>query len=423
MESRFAKLGALAALGATLCCSSALAQQTYNQYQVNEGKTANPQAADIQNVDFYVGGTYNSNVTDSDEAVAEARGLKQADWDTQVGMNATVIQTLGIQRFFVRGDAEYTWYARNHVLDYAFAHFAGGDSIRVGGQCALTGQGDYYRKRSDDVAFVTSAIENVATTGAAEVNFDCGQKKFGIAPSVGVIERWNTNSSDFFRNSDNRIFTVTAGLDYRNPVLGSLGFFGEYDDVKFDHATLDVMGTLFRDSFYDWSAGGRYVKQFDPRFGIMATLTYTSVGSNIPDGPDFHGVTYSFDATYNPAPRLFGHAYFSRQVMPSDEPLATFTVSELYEADWAYAVNQMLRVSLRGWLNDIHYHETTSLMPLIDLNSQRIYFVEGDAAFRINNHLWIDAFVGEQHGDINVPGFDYWSTRVGFKVRVNFGPA
>lgn len=417
---RYVKLGALGILAATLCCGSALAQQTYQLYQVNEGKVASPQMADSQIVDFYVGENYDSNVTHSDQAIAEARGLQQADWYTQVGMNATVIQTLGIQRFFVRGDAEFTWYARNHQLDYAAAHFSGGDSIRVG-QCAVTGEGDYYRKRTDDVVFIAAAIENVATTGSAELNFDCSQKKFGIAPSVGVSERWTTNSADAFRDADNKIFTVTAGLDYRNPVLGSLGFFGEYDDVKFDHALLFVDDTFFKDSFYDWSAGARYVKQFDPRFGIMATVTYTTVGSNIPDGPDFHGVTYSLDATYNPLPRLFGHANFSRQVLPSDQPFATFSVSENYEADFGYAVNQMLRLSLRGWIDDIHYHETTSLLPILNIPDQRIYYAQADAGFRINNHLWIDGFVAEQHGDVNVAAYDYWSTIVGLKVRVNFG--
>jgi hypothetical protein len=61
------------------------------------------------------------------------------------------------------------------------------------------------------------------------------------------------------------------------------------------------------------------------------------------------------------------------------------------------------------------------LVPFLNIPTQNLYYVQADAGFRVNNHLWIDGFVAEQHGDVNVPGFNYWSTIVGLKVRANFG--
>jgi hypothetical protein len=418
---RYAKISALGTFAAAaLCCGSAMAQQTYQLYQTEEARIASPTVADSQIVDLSVNEFYDSNVARSDEALAQARGLQQADWFTQVGVNATIIQTLGLQRFFVSASGEYTWYVHNHELDAAFAHVNGGDSLRLG-QCAVTAQGDYFRKRSDDVPILAQAVENVTSTGSLGLDFSCPNKTFGLAPSVSATERWNTNSSDILRNADNRVFTGTAGLDYRNPILGSLGFFAEYDDVKFDHAILDVNGTLYRDSFYDWSWGGRFVKQFDSRFSVMATLTYTEVGSNIPDGPDFHGVTYSFDATYNPLPRLFAHADVSRQVLPSDEPYASYMVDEQYEADMGFAVGQKIRLGLRGAANHMHFMGTTAFDPQLNLADQTIYRVDASAGFNVNPHLWLELFAGEQHGDVNLPGYNYWSTQVGVRAKASFG--
>jgi hypothetical protein len=416
---RYAKFSALGILAATLCCGSALAQETYQLYQNNEARNASPQTGDQQYIDFYAAETYDSNVTHSDAAIAQAHGLSRADWYTSAGFDATVIQTLGRQRFFVSADADYQWYAHDHPLNDAFAHFAGGDSLRLG-QCAATISGDYYRKRTEDVVFTAQGIENVATTGSVGANFDC-DKKYGIAPSVGVIERWNTNSTPLFQTTDNQVLSVTGGLDYRNGVLGSLGLFGEYDDVKFNNALLNINGMLVRDGFYDWSVGGRFQKQFDPRFQLSAILTYTTVGSNIPFGPSFNGLTYSIVASYNPGPALFAHADVSRQVLPSNQPYATFTVNQQYEADIGYVVNRFLRLSVAGTIQDWDYHETTSLVPLFHLGSQRIYAVGGTAGFNVNDHLWFELYVTEQHGDTDVPDANYWSTQVGLRARVNFG--
>jgi hypothetical protein len=416
---RYAKFSALGILAATLCCGSALAQETYQLYQNNEARNASPQQPDTQTIDFYVAETYDSNITHSDEAIAESRGLKQADFYTNAGFDATVIQTLGRQRFFVAADGDFQWYAHDHPLNDAFAHFSGGDTIRLG-QCGFTVDGDYYRKRTNDVAFISEAVDNVATTGSVGAELGC-QKTFGIAPSVGVVQRWNTNSTELFKEANNEVLTVTGGLDYRNGILGSLGLYAEYDGVRFDNAFLNIDGQLYRDAFHDWSWGGRFYKQFDPRFSLSAIVTYTTVGSNIPSGPHFDGLTYSIIAVYNPGPHLFAHADISRQVLPSNQPFATFEVNQQYEADIGYTFNRFLRLSASGAIEDWDYHETTSLVPLFHLSSQRLYTAGATAAFNVNDHLWFDLFVVEQHGDVNIQNADYWSTQVGLRARVTFG--
>ncbi|MGH7024046.1 MAG: hypothetical protein ACREEB_10710 [Caulobacteraceae bacterium] len=416
---RYAKLSALGMLAASLCCGSAVAQETYQPYQVIENRIVSPTVADTQDVGFFVGENYDSNVARSDEAIAESRGIKRSDEITDIGMNATVIQTLGIQRFFIRGDASYSWYANNHILDTAFAHFSGGDTLRLG-TCEATLQGDYYRRRSDYPVVLPQDISNVRTTGSVGLNLGCGHK-YGFAPHVSATERWNTNSADIYRFANNQVATVTGGLDYRAPVFGSLGVYGEFDNVRYNEAVLDVEGNLFRDEFDIYSGGLKYEKQFDPRFGVKAIVTYTDVNSNIPEGPNFQGLTYTFDAAYEPAPQMVAHANFSREVLPSNEPYATFRVQETYEADVSFAVRERMRLMLDGAVNHIAFHGTSLFLPAVNLQTQTLYQIRGTASFMLNRRLWFDILASEERGDTDYPGLNFWSTRVGARVRVSFG--
>ncbi len=419
---RYAKVSALGVLAATFCCGSALAQQMYQPYILNEARVSSPSAVDEQSVGFYASETYNSNVAQSDAALAASRGLTLSDEITEIGLNTTVIQTLGRQRFFVHGDFGYQWYAHNHVLDVATADFNGGDTIAFG-QCSATIEGDYFRGHSDDPIVPATAVSNVRTTGSIEGAANCN-RPYGLNPNVSVSERWNTNSAPIYREANSRVFTVTGGLDFRTPLLGSLGVWGEYDNIRYDDVFVLVEGVPGRDEFQVFTGGLKYSKQFTPNLAGQAVVTYTNTQSNADHANDYSGLTYAFTLDYTVAPKFFANAYVTREVLPSDLPFETYAVVSDYHLVGNYKASSRLRLQLEGWIDHYEYRGTTTLpLPFLNavLDSQTVYQVQGDVRFMFNNFASIEGFVGERHRDSSFGPLDYWATIVGLKIRADFG--
>jgi hypothetical protein len=405
-----------------LCCGSALAQQAYQPYVLNEGGIASPRAQDEQVISFFGSETYNSNVAESDAALAASRGLKQSDYITEIGLNTTVIQTLGRQRFFAHGDFGYSWYAHNHVLDVASADFNGGDTIGFG-QCGLTISGDYYRGHSDTPILPNEAVGDVRSTGEVGGEINCN-RKYGLNPNVSVSERWNTHTAPIYNDADSRVFTVSGGLDFATPMLGSLGVYGEYDNITYLHSLVFVEGVLGRDEFQVFTGGLKYGKQFTPNLGAQAYVTYTNTQSNADNANDFSGLTYAFTLNYTVAPRFFANAYITREVVPSDLPFQTYAVVEDYHLVGNYEASSRIRLQLEGWVDNYDYRGTTTLplpFPNANISHQTVYEVQGDVRFRFSNFASIEAFLGEKHRDSTFAPLDYWATIVGLKLRADFG--
>jgi len=416
------KIGALGGITLAMCGGSALAQQLYQPFVANQTAISSPGASDRQLLEFFASETYNSNVAETDAAVAAERGLKLSDEITTVGFNATMIQTLGVQRFFIKGDFGYDWYARNHVLDTAHADFMGGDTVRFG-DCSATVQGDYFRGRTDTPLLPNESVENVRSTGSVGGSATCGHQ-YGFAPNVSVSERWNSNTARIYDDANSRVFTTAGGLDFRTPTLGSLGLYGEYDSISYENSFVTAGGNVYRDGFDVYTAGLKYSKQLTPAIGTQAYLTYTNVGSNIPGNPDFDGLTYSLGLTYTVAPKLSATAYFSREVLPSDIPYATYTVQETYHAVINYAAGYRLHLQLEGWVNNYSYLGTTNLgllNPNFDFTHQTIYKVQGDALYAINNHVRVGLSLAEERRDADFSDLSYWATIVALRVKADFG--
>jgi len=419
---RNVKIGALGGIALAMCGGSALAQQLYQPFIAAQGAVSSPKAADTQTINFFASETYNSNVAQSDAALAAERGLTQSDEITTVGFNATVIQTLGVQRFFLKGDFGYDWYARNHVLDTARADFVGGDTVRLG-DCQATVQGDYYRGRNDTPILSTEAVENVRSTGSIGGNATCGHQ-YGLVPNVSVTERWNSDTAEIYKGANSRVFTAAGGLDFRTPTLGSLGLYGEYDNIAYNQTFVGPEGARQTDQFDVWTGGLKYSKQLTPTLGAQAFLTYTNVDSNTPNSADFDGLTYSFSLTYSVAPRLSATAYFSREVLPSDVPYETYTVVETYHALINYAAAYKLHLQLEGGLNDYDYRGSTGfglLTSQFDFAHQTTYRVQGEASYDLNDHFRAGLLVAEVRRDADFQGLSYWATIVAIRLTANFG--
>jgi hypothetical protein len=419
---RYAKFSALGIVAATLCCGSALAQQAYQPYLLNEDKVASPKAIDTQQVTFHASETYNSNVAESDAALAASRGLKLSDEITDVGFNTIVIQTLGRQRFFVAGAFDYSWYANNHILDVASVGVSGGDTIGFG-QCGLTLGGDFYRGHTDVPELPTVAVSNIRTTGEVGSSIAC-HRPYGLNPNVAVSERWNLNSSPIYDRADNRVLTVSGGVDFTTPTLGSLGLYGEYDNIHYNDQFVLVQSQLLNSDFYVFTGGLKYGRQFGPNISAQAYLTYTNTSSNQDHANDFNGLTYAFTLYYTVLPKFSANAYVTREVLPSDLPYAAYAVVEDYHLVGTFTASSKFVFQLEGWADNYDYRQTTTVplpFPGANLSHQAIYQVQGDVWFHFNNFASIEAFVGEKRRTSSFSPFEYWATIVGLKLNAQFG--
>jgi hypothetical protein len=412
---RYAKLGALGTIAATLCCGSALAQQFFTPRAENNtyvSQVTRPPSGDVY---FGLSEEYDSNVAESDAALAALHGLHQSDWIFTPSVRVNVVAPMGATTFYTGGVAAYDFYSVNHRLSRADIDVFAGASTRLLCQDSLTG--DFQDQRQNDIISSAAGIVNSQATGGVTLHVGCGQK-YGFDPSFSVGERWSTNSAEVFAPLDYRMFVANAALSYTRPVIGTIGLYGEFNDLTYDHDVF--VGGRFQSNGYEDVTGGVTFMHTGTRLYVNASLGYNHLTPDVSGQPGFSGLSYALDARYSMGPRLQWNAGLTRAAVPSDLPFASFRVDSTYHGRVDFSASDQFRVGIGGQIEHDDYHGTPFLFNF-QVGSQTVYQAIATADFWVNRHLDLGLSAREVWRDTDTPGFNYTATILMASITAKFG--
>jgi hypothetical protein len=404
--------GALAAVLALGAGSAAMAQQSYNNPAAGPPATSGPH----REVDVIGDLLYNSNVAATDAQLAAARGLTLEDEIFTPSILLNLSHPIGVGQIFLTGNAGYAFYANNTILNREVIDLAGGVSGRWL-LCQETLSGNISRQQSDLNQQTIVTVKNTVATESVNLSGTCG-RDVGFSPNFSVSQLWKTNSAELDQINNERTFTAVAGLAYRRPTFGSLGLFGEFDEITFDNRTIYVGNQSLTSGFDNYTVGLRYVRQFGSRLQTTAAISYTDLEPFL-GGVGYEGFTYSADGTYKAGSRLSFHADFSRATAPSTFFYANFSINTTEQADATFVLSGRIKMQLLGSIENETYHGAL-LDPGIELTDQTIYNIMGTATYAFNPRISLALRLGGQKRDANQPGLSYSNFQAGLQAKAAF---
>jgi hypothetical protein len=410
---RFLKGGACAT-AAALCLGAPAWSQTF------EGNAADsaaefggyqPQVDVIGNI------LYNSNVSQTSSEVAAARGLQTGDVVFSPAVDLNLSKPIGLGDIYLKGSLGYTFYAINTNLNRERINLTGGANTHFL-LCRENWSGNVSRQQSE--LYTTSVLVTNNTTQLEHISLEteCGHD-VGFAPSFSVSQKWDTNSNPLDQLNNYRTFAATVTLGYKQPSIGMIGFFGEFNQVIYDNRSIEINGNVLTSGFDTYTGGVRYTPRLGSRISGSATLSYTDLEPLIQGGATFQGVTYAINGVYEVGERLGLYADFYRRVEPSTFTDASFSVNEGEHISARYEASTRIRLNLTGSAETITYHGAL-LLPDISLTQQTLYSIVGSATYKVNRRVGLTFRVGGRHRDANQPGLSYSAVEAGVGANAAF---
>jgi hypothetical protein len=363
---------------------------------------------------------YDSNVSRSNELVAQERGLSLADEIYNVSAVVDYTKILGGNTVSLSGNAGYSFYQHNSILNREHIDLAGG-IVHSFGNCAVQVHGSYLRQQSDlqDID-VTVVSKNTQTIPIVSLGFSCSQES-GFSPYADVSQSWSYNTSQIVELSNYRTLSADAGVAYRQPFLGEIDFFAQYNGTDFPKRQVLIANPLgLVDDSYIVNGGGiRLQHNFGSRLTTSATLRYTKLHPRSPLEQGFSGLTYEADIGYTASSRLQLSASVARSTNPSNQVGTAYSVNENYTVGAQYRVSSRINLGVTGRWADQSY--SGNFLPGADvITSQTIKSITGYLSYDFGRNLSLNLNVGHEERSANIDTFNYASTRVGISVSAAF---
>ena len=383
--------------------------------------------ARVQDVDLTGSVLYDSNVTGTSAALAAQRGLNLSDIVVSPGVHFDLARPIGRETVYLQGSAGYDFHLKNSILNRESLDIRPG-VLGQFGRCQTGLGGDYTRAQSDlaELALTPAGLpspiqeQNVLEVKQIAVNASCGTAA-GLAPNVSVSETWTSNSSVIEQFTNSKTFSVSGGIGYRRPVLGSISLFGSYSHTDYPDRSgaLSLAVGSLADAFETVSGGVTYTRSIGSRLQGTASVSFTKLSTSGTTRPGFQGITYSGGLTYQASTRLQFSGNINRATTPSNRLNSTYSIEELYSGRASYLLSRRITVSTGASLA----HNTYDGVPFplgFDLTDEKIYTVYGDVTLQLNRRISLDLNVEHLQRNANFPGLSYPDTRVGLTARARF---
>ena len=367
---------------------------------------------------------YDSNIAHSGAFLAQRRGILPSDESFRPSVSVNLGHRLGRQTLFLQGSLGYDFNRRNHILNRERIDLHPGVLLNIG-RCGGSFAADYGRHQTDlaNLALVNhvpelNIVKNAEDTEKLEGSATCGSG-VGLAPTFDVYETWTHNSSSRLKFAASRSFSATAGLAYRQPVLGRVNLFGNFVRTDFPNRPVIGFGADLVDGYDIYSGGLSFDRHIGARLDATVSMNYTSLKPRIPTSPGFKGFAYSANATYQFDPRLEVQFTLSRATLPSSRVGATFSVNNTLSGEFDYRVSPRLTLKVGG--SHVHRSYPGALGTVIDdLTKETVNSEFGDATYRLNRRVSLGLNVTHVLRDANFSQLSYTGNRVAFSVRSAF---
>lgn len=383
-----------------------------------------------RHLDFSLTGdvVYDDNVSRSSRALADLRGLKQADTRFTPGVKVDGLIPFGRQSLSIIGSAGYDFYARNSRLNRERIALDTVLALRFG-RCDGTINGSYARRQSqlDDLILIVDPslindpsrfrrglvrnTEEIKTIGASA---SCGAA-VGLRPTASIQHTWVDNSQAIRRFSDYYSTSYSAGIAYARPRFGELTVFGRYDTTTFpNRANLPGFGGQ-KDGYEVKGGGVRFERELGSRLLGLAELSYSSVNPKRDGVPGFSGLTWRLNLTADVSSRLQLIAQASRAVEPSNRVDANYSISRIYGLNGTYTLSPRLTLEASALQRQRDYRGAGILfLPIIGepllMDKSRTY--SAGLRYRASERLGFTLSGAHETRNANGTFYDYTSNRV-----------
>ncbi len=364
---------------------------------------------------------YDSNVSRSNDQVSSDRGLSQADEIYSVSAVVDYTHDFGNGSAYVTGNAGYAFYQHNTILNRENIDLEAGFRQNFAGDCSALVRGNFRRAQSDlqDID-VTVIAQNTQTVPSVSFNVSCSQES-GFSPYANVSETWSNNSNSLIQLSDYRTLAAEGGVSYRQPLLGEIDLFAQYNGTDFPKRQVPIFDppSLVDDSYIVNGGGIQLLHSFGSRLTASVTLRYTMLHPRSPLEAKFSGLTYSGTVGYTVSSRLKLNFAVQRSTNPSNQIGNAYSVDQNYSAGATYLISSRLNFGVSGRYVDQSY--AGDFLPGANvINSQTIKSVNGYLSYDFSRNLSLSLTAAHEERTANIAEFNYASTRVGLSVAAAF---
>jgi hypothetical protein len=360
---------------------------------------------------------YDSNVAASSAALAAARGLARADEIYTPSLDLNYVKQVGVDSFFLSGQAGYDFYQHNTILDRERLNAQSGFEAEVA-NCQLTLRGSFARAQSSLAGLILTTVQNTQQDLSTGLDGTCNTTG-KLVPSVSVTQDWLTNSNFVYLTTDDRSTAVQGNILYNSPQLGEISLLAQYTDTQFPHR-LFFNGTGIQEDGYTLYAGGlKLLHHFGSKIDFQVSVSKNSLKEAISAAPGFNGITYDSSLNYRIGPRLSANLSFSRKTNPSNYLNASYAIVQGYGAEADYQLTSATKFSL-GASDTRDAYQGEALVPGVDLTRDDMKSFYSRLGFNISPRLSVNLTASQNQRHTDLIGYSYTSTQFGLLISQAF---
>lgn len=355
---------------------------------------------------------YNSNVARTSEELANLRGIELADTIFTPAATIDALLPLGKHSVFLNGRVGYSFYNKNTELNRERLDLTAGLNGQVG-PCQTTLSGTFTRgvNQLEDPVLIDDP-KNIQETKQVGINVACMRGSgLGLVGSASKV--WTDNDQPLAQQSDAERSSLTLGVSYSRPALGTITLFGNRDKAEYPNR---IVGGGYELT----GIGVSYERQLGARIQGSVSIASTTVEQQGPlaaEG-DLETLSYSADLSYRASSRLKFKALFDRSVTPSAAIGRSYDIAETYSFGGDYNLGSRITVNLG--VSRVERESDGLMVPGVSLTDSRTDAVFGTVRYKQSERLAFVLTAGREERTTNAPLFDYKNTRIGLAAQLSF---
>lgn len=403
------------ALAVAPVCSPAAAAQL-SQAGIPSAAPSVPQRPQVT---VAVTGTYDSNVTGLRQVSQSLTPLQPSDEILTPSVTVATGKAFGRQALYLNGSFSYNFYKKNTILNSERFDLGGGARLSLG-PCQPSLNAGYSRRESDQEDLLLQVVHNKEIRTSIGAGLSCA-RAIGFSPVLQVSKQWDHNTNPLRRIIDSESFSVSAGMAYARPSLGSLTVYGSYDRSKYpNRPRLTPTGVVIGDDFDVLAGGVRYSRNLGTRLTADAALSYTHLKSRLPGLGVNKGLGYSIDLTYKATGRIQAHGTFARTQGATNRVNASYVTSKTYGGDLSYQMGPRITLSGGGAYTIRNYSGAGFFQGAVGITHEEITNYYGNVRFALNPKLSLNVNAFHNKRVADAAQFSYSNTRVNVAAVARF---
>ncbi|MBW8812432.1 MAG: outer membrane beta-barrel protein [Caulobacterales bacterium] len=365
-----------------------------------------------------VEGSYDTNVSHSNKAVAALRGLKLSDYLATPAATVSIVQPFGRQTAFLQGDIGYVFHKYNPELDSQHTSLNGGLTSQLS-SCNVALTGAYSASQTELTSFDLASVTNVQHTTTTGAGFQCARPS-GIGIGAFGSRSQVKNADATRRTSDADIETLSSQIGYGRPNLGAFSLGYSYSRTQYPNRI--IPGRPVGDSFFTTSYVAGYQRQFGSRLQVNGSGGLTHVKREFaPPGvkQSFNSATYNVDVSYGLGPRIKIEGAAVRAYTPSQQLGKSYDKSTNLNGKIEYKASPRLSFSLGAQQQEQDSNVDSTLPPGLFVTQSKTRSVSASATYSPTRRWSVALSVRHDDRTADLPQFNYTSTRIGLTAQAN----